>query len=486
MLKGFFKDTFIYGLGKALKKFVGLFLLPFYTHALSPSDFGVLESLGVFIFFVTAILDLGLNTGSARYYYQAPTAHQKGRVLYTAQMFRVASFLPAIVLAVFSSSISTFLFGSDKYTWAVFLSCVLIPVSMLNQEQANLLRYLRKPWQFNTVTLIRMLTAIPLGILLVVILEEGVLGAQLAAVLSGVVVFGFTYWVFNRKHYVPVFSKYWAIKFIRFGFPLIWASIALWFYQVSDRYLLLFFQNTNEVGLYSLAFSVSQVILVLNMTIEMSFNPIVLKEYEEEDDIDKPRTKKLITDVFGIYSAISVAAAVFVSIFSVDLISLISTEHYKLAALAVPGLLFSAILFQSRGIVAVGIGLKEKTKFLMWLLVITAIINVLLNVLWIPKYSFMGAAWSTLLASFIYFLMALFIAQKLFRVELSLFRTISYWGIAFAIAQSVPFLELNMGIHLNYTEKVLLAMFSCALPIPLGLFRKSQIVEMVQKVRSRV
>ena len=57
--KEFIKDTFVYGLGSGIKKFIGLFLLPFYTRALSPSDYGIIDTLATGVFFLSAFLNMG-------------------------------------------------------------------------------------------------------------------------------------------------------------------------------------------------------------------------------------------------------------------------------------------------------------------------------------------------------------------------------------------------------------------------------------------
>ena len=70
-LKEFSKDTIIYGLGTGIRKFIGLFLMPFYTRALMPSDYGILEVLGVSIFFIAAVFNIGLDTASGRFFFMA-------------------------------------------------------------------------------------------------------------------------------------------------------------------------------------------------------------------------------------------------------------------------------------------------------------------------------------------------------------------------------------------------------------------------------
>ena len=56
-IKTFIKNVYVYGFGRGLRKFIGLFLMPFYTRALTPHDYGILETLGVSVFFLVAILN---------------------------------------------------------------------------------------------------------------------------------------------------------------------------------------------------------------------------------------------------------------------------------------------------------------------------------------------------------------------------------------------------------------------------------------------
>jgi len=72
-LKKLGKDSAVYGFGTVLKKFIGILLLPFYTRALSPSEYGILDTLVTFGFFTSVILSLGLVGATSRYYFIADT-----------------------------------------------------------------------------------------------------------------------------------------------------------------------------------------------------------------------------------------------------------------------------------------------------------------------------------------------------------------------------------------------------------------------------
>ena len=120
--KQFFGDTTIYGFGNAIKKLIGFLLLPFYTRALTPDDYGVIEILGVSAMLFIIILNIGISTSCSRYFYTAKSQDEKGKVLFTTFVLRLLSIIPIIPLSFFSELISLNLFGSVEYTWFVFIT----------------------------------------------------------------------------------------------------------------------------------------------------------------------------------------------------------------------------------------------------------------------------------------------------------------------------------------------------------------------------
>jgi len=110
-----------------------------------------------------------------------------------------------------------------------------------------------------------------MGILLVLYLKKGVLGAQLATVISLIVTIIFSLFSFTRKEYTFKFSTIWAKKLIKFSYPLMLSGLIAWIYTSADRYLLLGYKSIADVGLYSIGSTFVQTITILNMAIVMRF-----------------------------------------------------------------------------------------------------------------------------------------------------------------------------------------------------------------------
>ena len=223
-IKNFTGDAFVYGLGTGLKKFIGIFLLPFYTRALSPADYGILDSLGTFTFFISVIIGVGLDSASSFYFFKVKTETEKGKVLFTTFILRLLTAIPSLIISFFSKSISLAIFATTDYTWLIFISCIAIPVSFLLSEQNYVYRFYRVPWKYNLIVIIKSITGIALGITLVVILKYGVYGALLAPLISSFSVIILSFFYYTRKKYNYHFSWYYTKKMLAFGYPLIWAG----------------------------------------------------------------------------------------------------------------------------------------------------------------------------------------------------------------------------------------------------------------------
>ena len=417
-IKNLSKDTLIYGVGTVLQKIIGFVLLPFYTRALVPAQYGVLDTLATFAFFISTIFGLGLAGATSRYFFIAEGEDEKKKLLYTSATIRLISYsIPLVFLIIFSSEISILLFDSDKYYLVIIATAFLIYLSSQQEIQSQIFRFYREPLKFTFVSILKSIINPVSGILLVVVLQWGVLGATLANLITSVITLAFAYLYFTRKIYIREFSWLWAKKMLRFGFPLIFASMLGWVNSVSDRFFLLHYQDLGQIGLYSIGNTFSQPILLVNMALTMGFGVLVMSLYGEEKEEDKPKTKSFLTKIWYTYLAVAISVAAFISIFSYDIVKFVTTPAYVGGILAIPFLIFSQILSLSTQITGNGMTLKEQSKPYFWILLVSAGTNFGLNFYFVPNFGFVGAAITTILSYIVNFLISYYWSQKVFYIK---------------------------------------------------------------------
>jgi O-antigen/teichoic acid export membrane protein len=483
--KEFLRDTFLYGMGSGVRKLIGFFLLPFYTRVLTPGDYGVLSSVATFAMLLSAFIDIGLDSATSYYYLTSKDEKEKGQILFTLLILRLLTFVPSILLSFFSHQISLLLFGSGSYTWIVFLTCITIPFSFLLSEQTYVYRYLRKPMNYNYVTVIQSIMSIGLGISLVVVLKYGIIGAQLSSLISTAFILPFTFLMFTRKQYVFKFSSYWAKKLIKFGYPLIGAAIATWVFQSSDRFFLLHYSNLTEIGWYSIGQTFSQPLLLLNTAVQMSFGVLFLRTYNEDTDLDKINSKKMAISSFNLYLVAGISISLILSIFSIEMLKIITTKDYLRGALAIPFLCFSSICSQAYQTMGMGITLAEKTYYYTWITVMTAVINIILNILFIPSMGFVGAALATLISFIIYWIIKVYYDQKFFPIAYPFTRVFIYFFVTLIISLFVPVSFFFFNIKITVILKALLLIIGLMFPFILKLIEFSTVKSVFISVRNR-
>ena len=465
ILKNLFKDTALYGIGKSFQKFIGIFLLPLYATVLTPEDFGVLDTIGVSTFFFIAILNLGLDSASGRFFFSAKTEDEKGKILFTTLVIRLITLIPILILACFSSQISVLLFNDSSYKWLVLVSILIIPMNVMYSDQENIFRYYFESYKYNQITIFKVIFSAASGLFLVIYLNYGAFGAVLSSFISFSISLFITFYFFNKKRYVFHFSWEWAKKLINYGLPLIWATAAIWFYSSSDRYIILHFHNLTEVGIFSISSKIVQVLAMLNIAIQMSFGPHMVNNYEQDKTTNKLKSKNFMSDSWHVFLYVSITIIIVLSIFCPNIILFMLNEEYLTASLAVPFLGFSKILSQSIQMATPGILLKNKTKYFGIILPICAFLNIIINFILIPRFGFTGAAFSTFLIHVLQFSILFFISQKLLYVDYKILLSSLYILIGILISIIIPLYEIFSIFKFSILQKTLICIIASVTPM---------------------
>jgi O-antigen/teichoic acid export membrane protein len=445
----FAKDTLVYGIGRGIKKFIGIFLLPFYTRALSIDEYGILDTLSTMTMLGAAFLSVGLDSAVGFYFFKAGEK-ERGRVAFTLFVIRLLTFIPSLIPVLLSKQLSILLFGTPDYVVPVAISSLLIPVSLLVDEQSKLLRYFRKAWLFSYSSILKSLINVLLGITLVVWLSYGITGSLIAQLVSSISVILYIFFIFSRKKYEYHFSLYWAKKLFIFGFPVMWAGFAIWIMDSSDRFFLLHFSDLAGIGKYSIGNTFSQPVLLLNMAVQMSFSVLFFEFYYKEEDKNKTKSKVIAVTAFRHYFATSLMLSLTLSVFGKDIVPFITTPEYTAGALAIPFLTFSHIAAQSYQTMSPGIIISGKTWHFAWITAVAAVLNVVLNFILIPEFGFTGAAAATFISFFVYWVIKLIVAHKHFPVPYPFIKIFSAYFIFLTLSLFIPFMEIKYGYDFSY------------------------------------
>ncbi|MBN1163705.1 MAG: oligosaccharide flippase family protein, partial [Candidatus Krumholzibacteriota bacterium] len=390
--KNVLKHSVIYGFGNLSTKIVGFLLLPVFTKFLLPADYGVLEIITITSSIIVVILNFGMSTAIFKSYFNYDSEKKRRLVISSAFYFCVT--VTVILSAAMLSGAPLFsrvLFGNTDYIphfrlmilSSFFAAGLLVPLAVLRAEERS---FLYICFTFSQIFLMLML-----NIYFVVVLKLGVLGILLGGAISGCLIY-LTGLIFVFRKIKWVFSRSELKLMLTFGTPLIAASLANKVLTGADRYLLKYLSDLHEVGLYSLGYKISSIMIVFVVQPFSLAWPVIMFKLAREEG-----AAVVYRNVLTYFITAASLIALGLSVFSREVITLLAPPVYRDAYQVVPLLTLSLVLSGAFYIVGVGLNLERKTGYFPVIIGCAALFNVFANYLLIPRYGMRGASLATVI-----------------------------------------------------------------------------------------
>jgi O-antigen/teichoic acid export membrane protein len=404
------KDSIVYGLGNIAVKLIGFLLIPLYTDPkyFSVDDFGVIALLDISGLVLISLMASGLPQSLMRWFWEKDNhVYQKG-VFFMSLSFQILISLSfCLILLPLSREFSGIIFSLPDWSYTIKLLILSSALQAINNLVNTLMRLQSRSVLFTIVNLLKLLTVLFLTIYFIVFRRMGVSGIYLAQV-AGNLLFIIILSGYTLKNCIPFFNFTLFRSMSRYGFPLLLANFAGASLSVIDRYSLNSLALLKFVAIYALAFKISSVLkLVIVDSIKMAVTPIVMKK------INSPDNKRFYSKTLLYSSYVLMLGIIVISLFSYEAIKVISkSSEFWRANIVVPVLSLSVFFTNMRETSSYGLLINKKTGIVGLNVVISAILNIALNLLLIPKWNITGAAVATALTQFVYWSLNYSFSQK--------------------------------------------------------------------------
>jgi O-antigen/teichoic acid export membrane protein len=414
-------DTLVYGLGHVASQILGLVFVPVFTRLLAVGDYGVLGTTNVIFYLLTVLVPLGLGQAAVRHVFDEKDPEEQRRLLGTGLVgcLLLAGIATPVLVAV-APLVSTALFGDTGRTDVLRLAFLAVPGAAVRYYALSVLRARFRKWAFGGLTLLSVLLQGSFNVLLVVVLRLGVGGVFLGGLIALTSV-GALSLVLIRKDVRPCFSGARLRRLLAYGAPLVPASVAFWALASLDRTLLVVIRGEETVGLYEVGGKVAAIASFATFAITQAYVPLSF-EMAGRDDADRHYGRVLLAYLAGMGGLALLLAA-----FAEETVGLLAAPDFARGAVVVPWLVSGVALAGAGTILATGIHLAKRTIWVTWAAAAAAILNLALNLLWIPGWGMVGAAAATLASYAVMNVVLTVVAQKL--------RPVPYpWGRAALLA----------------------------------------------------
>ncbi len=414
MYKKLLSDSIIYGLGAIIVKSMAFFTLPIYTRIFSPEEFGVIEMFATLGGLISIIMTMGLDSAQSFYFMEAKHKGENDVRKITTSILQLRLVIGSIVVFLGTLLTSAILEASfsestpDHYFWIILASTFF---ATLVSQSLEIFRLLYRPWMYIGLSLVQTLSGIG-AILFFCYWDNAGVEGYLKGVLLGSLIAMCIGWLATRHYRYWTKIEYTLWKgFVKFGLPLIPAGFTVWVMQASDRFFIMKLLGSQEVGIYSVAAKFALIIMLAIETFRKAWWPIAMEMIHKDDGPDFFRN---ISFFYVLFSSIGIVGLSYISPY---LITWLTTEDYSDAWRLVGTLSLGSVFYGFYLISGIGVFYSQKTYLSIIIYGSGALLNVLLNYIFIPIWGLYGAALATSIGLLLSNVVGMIVSNKFYPIK---------------------------------------------------------------------
>ncbi len=403
--ESFFSSLLKFAIGPLGGALIGFITVPLTTWLVDPEQFGLTTMFTLLQTLLTSFIYLGLDQAYVREYNNSKYSNSK-LLLNSILLPLFISGIAMIGIFFLMDPVSIYLFGEVNY---LLMNCLIVWLPFVVIERFLLLniRMQEKGLQYSMYNILTKIFIMILTIGLLLGYERTytsiVLGTVLSQIISCIILIFLSRKQFSFKNNQIDFAL--IKQMLKFGLPILPSVIIVWVLNSSDRLVLNYYSTIDEIGIY---FAAMKLVTALNMiqSIFASFwVPMAYRWHEE--GVEKEQFEK-VSYGLGVFMGVLFIG---VLLFKKIMVMILSPE-YSEAQYILPFLLFSPIMYTMSETTTLGIAFSRKTHFNIWISLIAAIINLVINFTLVPLVGGVGAAIGTGMAYIAFFWARTLVSRK--------------------------------------------------------------------------
>ena len=404
-----------YTIGNYLIKGLSFLTLPLFTRLMDTSSYGIYNSFSAYsnLFFVLTGLAIHSSYRNAKLKYHPLKKYYS--YISSTMLLVMLSLLIWIVLCIpFSKYIGDLLGLSKTMVYILVLySFSLAVITCFNSYSSVEYKYKA----FLLIAGANAVSSIILSVLLIVFVFKKqtymgrTLGTAIPSVFISILIIIYFFNVAKpRKKEIEPFLK-WGIKY---SLPIIPHGISQLVLAQFDRIMILKMIGSAVAGIYSFAYNIFSIVTVTTTSLDNVWSTWLYEQLHVKN-------RKAIKKYSSIYALSILIYSILLMLVSPELVKLLGPSAYSHSIYAVVPLINGGYFSFLYTLPAAIEYYYEKTAFIMIGTILAAILNIVLNLLFLIRYGYVAAAYTTLITYIAYFMLHYFIAKKI--IGKSLFST---------------------------------------------------------------
>ena len=455
-LKSLAKDTAIYGLSSIVARFINYLLVPIQTarFAASGGEYGIITNVYAYVSLLIILLTFGMETTFFRF--MSKEGEDPKKVYSTAlTMVMMTSLISAVLLMMFLYPIATAVGYADHPEY-VAVMYVTVAIDAFMAIPFAYLRYLHKPLRFALLKIINIVLNITLNLLYLIVLPAlrlnpfGIYDEQFTLDVA----FVFYINLFCTCTTLLMLWKEWASqpfkidkntckRMLSYTWPLLVMGLAGQLNQAASQILFPYlFDGSQEearaqLGIYGACIKIAMIMVMITQAFRFAYEPFVFGKSKDKDNRDTYAQAMKFYLIFTLLAFLVVMGYL-------DILKYLIGESYWDGLRVVPIIMAAEIMFGVFFNLSFWYKLTDRTIWGAYFSGIGAVVLITIDILLIPRFSYMACAWAGFAAYATSMLLSYFIGQR-------------YYPIAYPIRQmsAYVFLTLVLFMAMQYAGSVL-------------------------------
>lgn len=443
MKNKFLKNSIIYTITDLVIKSSSFLLLPFYTKKIPATEMGEIYTLLAFGGILTTFYSLSLRSAITRFYNE-----EKDNIIVLFSSIVNFSFIFGFIIniiIILNKSLFKYFLKMEFFP-SIFLIVLSSFLTIFYNYIYTLLIMKENAKKISTISIINSIINIFLTIYLIEIMENKKLAYLLAMLITAINQFIIFLFMSNKYYKLKILEKKSLRKYLNYSLRILPFDLSGWILTFSDRFFLTEYINFKATGIYSVGYKIGQAIDIVIMNINKTFVPYIYQIFYNSNKKLEKNLSKMITKILTVEIFLT---CVFISLFK-SIIFILGKEYEK-SFLVVVIISFSVLLNGGRLVFQPILDYKiELLKLKLTIWITSSLLNVVLNIYLIPKYSYIGASVATLISYIYMFSAILYFSLKNYSIEYEWRKIVSIFFI------NIIALMLSINIDINFYADIIL------------------------------
>lgn len=480
-LKGLAKDTAIYGLSSIVGRFLNYLLVPLYTNCMpkASGDYGVSVNIYAYTALILVFLTFGMETTFFRF---ANNEGEKADTVFTTA-FAIVTALTAIFLALvfgFIGPISDVLNYSGHHEYLLMMAAV-VALDAIQALPFSYLRYQKRPLKFAALKMLFIVFNIALNVIYMVVLRKTEVFYVFLINLwcTGAITFFFMPEFFKLRW---KFDIQLMRRMLSYSWPILVLGIAGILNQTADKIIYPLVNDSAtaqaELGVYGACVKVAMIMAMITQAFRYAYEPIVFAKTKDKDSKEYYAHAMKYFIIFTLVAFLCVMGYM-------DVLKRLIGPEYREGLAVVPIVMAAEIMMGIYFNLSFWYKIIDKTIWGAVFSITGCAVLVAVNVIFIPRYSYMACAWGGFAGYAVAMLFSYLVGQKLNPIDYDIKGIMRYVVLAAVLYVAMVNLPstwptwARMALNTGLITIFLIEIFHCdmklsALPIVGKYFRSKQ------------